>query len=288
MSLNSPWKYPFDGFTYFFTHPSLWKRIIFGLFILICLSLTIIILFFVYLYPLQVNYLSLSIVRWLSILLSLLLTLFEFGFVLLIISCLFLTFRLKTLYEIVWKEEFGENYSSIDLSLIHSFYSIFIFRSFLFILTFPLNLIPILGTILFLYINSYYYSWSLHYPYFHSIGLTFQQGRHFVQTNEKSYRQFGFVALILELIPLINILSPITNLIGSILWIIQMEKCSTNSPRSYLISATPSLIEQGNQQYYGTTPINDEKSLCPPPPSYNDSIENNQQIYPSAPQQDEK
>lgn len=175
-SFDSTWKYPFDGLIYFLTRPFLWKRILFSLILLVCLSLIVFVLCFVYLYPLQVDYLSLSIVRWTSILLSVILTLFEFSFVVLIFSCLFLTFRLKSLYEIVWKEEFGENYSSIDISLIRSFYSILIFRCFLFLLTFPLNLIPIIGTFLFLYINSYYYSWSLHYPYFHSIGLTFQQG----------------------------------------------------------------------------------------------------------------
>lgn len=265
MSTRPPWKYPFDGLVYLLTTPSLWKPIFCGVLLVLCLSLFIFIALFVWIFPLQTDVFHHSMAEWLSILLSLILTLFEFSLVVLIVSCLFLTFRLKKIYRLIWTREFGAETPPIRISAVHSFFCLILFRVFLFLLTFPLNLIPVLGTLLFLYLNGFYYAWSLHYPYFHSIGLSFQQGssllvsldrpvcfsstgKDYVERNEVSYRQFGTMSVLLEMIPIVNLISPISNLIGSVLWAVEIERSgpSSSHPRSYLLAPNPSLIEQGN------------------------------------------
>ena len=81
------------------------------------------------------------------------------------------------------------------------------------------------------------------------------------------------------MIPFLNLISPVTNVIGSALWACDIERFKEpqSHPRSYLLSPSPALIEQG-QSDYGTT--KNEKEIMGPP-DYQDVVQNN--IYPSAP-----
>ncbi|CAF3304882.1 unnamed protein product, partial [Rotaria sp. Silwood2] len=111
------------------------------------------------------------------------------------------------------------------------------------------------------------------------IGLTFAQGKHYAEENCSDYRQFGIVAVLFEMIPFINLITPITNVIGSALWACDIERFKEplRHPRSYLLSPSPALIEQ-EQTDYGRTEYEKDKIS---PPNYQDTIHNN--IYPSAP-----
>lgn len=81
------------------------------------------------------------------------------------------------------------------------------------------------------------------------------------------------------MIPFINLITPITNVIGSALWACDIERFKEplSHPRSYLLAPTPSLIEQG-QSDYGTNK-NEKEQIQPP--SYQHVMENN--LYPTAP-----
>ena len=103
------------------------------------------------------------------------------------------------------------------------------------------------------------------------------------------------MSVLLEMIPIVNLISPVTNLIGSVLWAVDIEKSAPSSshPRSYLLAPNASLVEQGNQQHYGSTPapVFAEKAFAaaaPPPPDYDQVVRDNGQLYPSAPPIDEK
>ena len=183
MSLRPSYVYPFNGIIYLLTHPSMWKPILFGILLMIIFSLFTSIAFFVWIFPLQSLFLSSWVIHWLSWVISFLLTLFEIGIVILLFSCLYLSYYMGKIYTAVWNEETitmehnrSEQRNSLRISPTRSFLFLLLFRVFLFILTAPLNLIPILGTMIYIYINGYYYAWSLHYPYFDAIGLSFQQG----------------------------------------------------------------------------------------------------------------
>ncbi len=113
-----------------------------------------------------------------------------------------------------------------------------------------------------------------------NFSLQKKTGKHFVEENRSDYIQFGVVGVLFEMIPFLNLLTPITNVIGSALWACDIERYKEplTHPRSYLLSPSPALIEQG-QADYGST--KHEKEAIPPPPSYEDVVETN--LYPSAP-----
>ncbi|UJR27067.1 hypothetical protein I4U23_008369 [Adineta vaga] len=115
--------------------------------------------------------------------------------------------------------------STATYTCIELFFLILVlFHVALLVITSPLNLIPILGTILYIYIHEYYYARSLHCRYFHSLGLTFLQERHFVEENRNYYTQFGIVGILFEILPFLNLITPITNIIGSVLWACDIER----------------------------------------------------------------
>ncbi|CAF4219381.1 unnamed protein product [Rotaria sp. Silwood2] len=287
MALRPSYTYPFHGIFYLIRHPSLWRHIFCGLIIMIIVSIISSILLFVFAFPGQAHGLSSYMSRWISWMLSFFLTLIEIAVSVLVFSSLFLAYYMDIIFDAVWRQETmginqiqRERLSAKTYSCIKSFLILIIVRVILVVITSPLNLIPIIGTILYIYINGYYYAWSLHCRYFDLLGLTFSQGKHFVEENRSDYTNFGIVGVLLEMIPLINLVTPVTNVIGSSLWACDIERFKEplRHPRNYLLSPSSALIEQG-QTNYGMT--NTEKEQIPPPPTYQDVVESN--IYPSAP-----
>jgi hypothetical protein len=184
MALRSPSTYPVRGIFYLISHPRLWNKIACGLFIMILASIILSVLLFVFAFPGQAHALSQymsSVIAWI---ISFFLTLYEIAIAVLICSSLFLSFYMEVIFDAVWRQEtMGVNpgqtqrTASTTYSCIKSFVILIIFRVTLLIVTSPLNLIPVLGTILYIYVNGYYYAWSLHCRYFDLLGLTFLQGK---------------------------------------------------------------------------------------------------------------
>lgn len=183
MSLRPSQTYPIRGIFYLISHPTLWGQLFCGLIIMILVSIICSVLLFVFAFPSQSYSLSEYMPEWIGWIISFFLTLFEIATSILVLSSLFLAYYMDVIFDAVWRQEvMGINpeqcqrSSSTTYSCIKSFFILIIFRVFLLIITSPLNLIPILGTILYIYINGYYYAWSLHCRYFDLIGLTFSQG----------------------------------------------------------------------------------------------------------------
>ena len=304
--------YPLRGMFYLLSHPSLCRRLACGLFAMVLFSIVASILLFIFAFPWQAEALSGYTSVWLAWLISLLLTVLEIGTSVLIFSSVFLAQYMSQIFDAVCREEtmlFNREETPTPLAMryscLKSLVILLIFRVFLLVVTSPLNLLPLLGTLLYIYVNAFYYAWSLHCRYFDLLGLTFAQGlvvfsrrtrntclvvgRHFAEANRSAYTQFGLVAVLLELIPLVNIVSPMSNVIGSALWACDIERYSEgmSHPRRYLICPSASLIEQGQQRHehteYGTTAMTskEEKELVPPPPNYEDVVPHS--VYPSAP-----
>jgi len=291
MVLRSAHQYPIRGICYLIRHPALWRHIVCGLLIMILVSIIASVLLFVFAFPAQAYGLSPYMANWIAWIISFFITLIEIATTVLVFSSLFLAYYMDIIFDAVWRQETmgidrveRQTISSRTYSCIKSFLTLIIFRVILLLITSPLNLIPILGTILYIYVNGYYYAWSLHCRYFDLIGLTFSQGKHYVEENRSDYTQFGVVGLFLEMVPFLNLITPITNVIGSALWACDIERFKEplGHPRSYLISPSPALIEQG-QADYGSTK-NEKEPI--PPPAYQDIMENN--LYPSAPPLNEK
>jgi uncharacterized protein involved in cysteine biosynthesis len=286
MVLRSPQTYPVRGIFYLIRHPALWSQIVCGLLITILLSIIASVLLFVFAFPSQAYALSEHMAHWIAWIISFFLTLIEIGTSVLVLSSLFLAYYMDVIFDAVWRQEtMGINQgrtqrtASTTYSCIKSFFILIIFRVILLIVTSPLNLIPILGTILYIYVNGYYYAWSLHCRYFDLLGLTFSQGKHFVEENRSDYTKFGIVGVLFEMIPFLNLVTPVTNVIGSALWACDIERFKEplSHPRSYLLAPSPALIEQGQADYGATK--NEKEPM--PPPAYQDVMESN--LYPSAP-----
>ncbi|KAI8640554.1 hypothetical protein BD408DRAFT_476632 [Parasitella parasitica] len=88
------------------------------------------------------------------------------------------------------------------------------------ILTAPLQLVPVLGTVLACYISGWPTAWSqrLHYD-IELRGFKVSESYHRARDHKWDYASFGSVAFGLELIPLFNIVFLWTNIVGASLWI---------------------------------------------------------------------
>ncbi|KAJ3033221.1 hypothetical protein HDV00_006575 [Rhizophlyctis rosea] len=93
-----------------------------------------------------------------------------------------------------------------------------------YLITLPLNFIPVVGNIVFLVINGSKSATGLHARYFQLKGFTLEEAKRFVDDRRGAYTGFGVTSLALTLIPVINILFVISNTISAALWAVDLEK----------------------------------------------------------------
>ncbi|MCJ1399284.1 hypothetical protein MMC11_002486 [Xylographa trunciseda] len=109
-------------------------------------------------------------------------------------------------------------------------YSPFSFRQITeFVCFIPLNLIPVVGTPVFLILTGYRAGPLQHWRYFKLLGLTKTVRRATIETRQLSYTWFGTIALLLQLVPILSMLFLLTTAAGSALWVVQLEKIRTES-----------------------------------------------------------
>lgn len=84
----------------------------------------------------------------------------------------------------------------------------------------PLNVVPLLGTCAYLFVNGLVYSWELSERYLVHRGL--KEAREqwdFVSNNMNTFGSFGASCLLLEtLLPMISPIVTVTNTVGAALW----------------------------------------------------------------------
>ncbi|KAF9351283.1 hypothetical protein BGX26_010673 [Mortierella sp. AD094] len=88
------------------------------------------------------------------------------------------------------------------------------------ILTLPLNLIPVLGQILYATINGWILTFGIRFHYDSEIrNISVAQSRREAWKRKKDYAGFGSIAVALEMIPFANLLFMWTNIVGCALWV---------------------------------------------------------------------
>ncbi|KAI0629389.1 hypothetical protein C8Q77DRAFT_1161552 [Trametes polyzona] len=92
-----------------------------------------------------------------------------------------------------------------------------------YVLTLPLNLIPAVGTVLFLLYNGYNGGPGWHSRYFQLKGFSKGQRGSFVENRRAEYTAFGMATLLFNFIPLVGLLFSFTNTVGAALWAAQLE-----------------------------------------------------------------
>ena len=103
-------------------------------------------------------------------------------------------------------------------------YSPFSFRQIIeFIVFLPFNLIPIVGTPVFLLLTGHRAGPLYHWRYFKLLGLDKKEKAAVIRKRQLSYTWFGTVALILQLVPGFSMLFLLTTAAGSALWVVKLQ-----------------------------------------------------------------
>ena len=92
-----------------------------------------------------------------------------------------------------------------------------------YLLTLPLNFIPVVGTAFFLGYNGYKSGPSYHARYFQLKGMSSEQREKHIEARKGAYTGFGIVAVLLEMVPVAGVLFAFSNVCGAALWAADME-----------------------------------------------------------------
>ena len=95
-----------------------------------------------------------------------------------------------------------------------------------FILFLPFNLIPFVGTPVFLLLTGYRAGPLHHWRYYKLLGLDKKERKAVIRKRQLRYTWFGTVALLLQLVPGFSMLFLLTTAAGSALWVVKLEACA--------------------------------------------------------------
>jgi len=93
----------------------------------------------------------------------------------------------------------------------------------------PLNFIPVVGTVVFLILNARNIGPSQHARYFQLKGFSDTERHDFVRRNRGGYVGFGLACVLLNLLPVVNIVFAFTNTVGAALWAVKLENQETDA-----------------------------------------------------------
>ncbi|KAG1725710.1 uncharacterized protein EDB91DRAFT_1167635 [Suillus paluster] len=88
----------------------------------------------------------------------------------------------------------------------------------------PLSLYPFVGTFIAAAFKGVSTAQDLHKPYFAAKKMTHHQEAVFIEERKWDYRMFGFVAALLEGLPIIGLVFTVSNRIGAAMWAHDLEK----------------------------------------------------------------
>ncbi|KAL0261883.1 hypothetical protein SLS55_003316 [Diplodia seriata] len=99
-----------------------------------------------------------------------------------------------------------------------------------YIIYLPLNLIPVVGTVMFIILRGRKAGPAAHARYFQLKGMKSHQKEDFIEQRKAAYTSFGVPAVLLELIPVVGLFFSFTNTVGAALWAADMEQNNTTAP----------------------------------------------------------
>ena len=108
------------------------------------------------------------------------------------------------------------------MSAVYSPFSLRQILEFIFLL--PLNFIPIAGIPLFLILTGYRAGPFHHWRYFKLLGFSKKERKAFVKARQGRYTGFGTIALMLQLVPVLQMFFLLTTAAGSALWVVELEQ----------------------------------------------------------------
>lgn len=235
--------YPFKGIYYFLSHRSLWKPLLSKLTPTMTLSVGVVSFMFVFAYLPQAAVLAL-VNGPLAAITTILLTLSESSTIITLLSRNFLiqdalvdTFdgvmvaRNQTEILAEGRQLKSGNFNDPIAKLgkmIKSPFEKFTPKALIrYVMYLPLNLIPVVGTVVFVLLQGKSRGNVVHTRYFQLKKWSNSQRNEWLQENTAPYTAFGTVATLLELIPFASILFSFTNTVGAALWAADIESNNT-------------------------------------------------------------
>lgn len=235
--------YPIKGIYYFLSHRSLWKPLLSKLTPTMTLSVGVVSFMFVFAYLPQAAVLAL-VNGPLAAITTILLTLSESSTIITLLSRNFLiqdalvdTFdgvmvaRNQTEILAEGRQLKSGNFNDPIAKLgkmIKSPFEKFTPKALIrYVMYLPLNLIPVVGTVVFVLLQGKSRGNVVHTRYFQLKKWSNSQRNEWLQENTAPYTAFGTVATLLELIPFASILFSFTNTVGAALWAADIESNNT-------------------------------------------------------------
>jgi len=99
----------------------------------------------------------------------------------------------------------------------------------MYLISLPLNLIPVVGTAVFILLQGRLAGPRFHGRFFQLRGLSDDSRDKFVQTHRGAYTGFGTAATVLNLIPFVAIPLAFSHCVGAALWAAELEKHDTSA-----------------------------------------------------------
>ena len=93
----------------------------------------------------------------------------------------------------------------------------------LLVATLPLNVLPIVGSVIYAWKNGTILAWEYHLLYFEFKHLSYEEQRAFIEKHKIQYSSFGMQALLLEMMPVIGSVFVFTNAVGAALFAAHLE-----------------------------------------------------------------
>eukprot|EP01102_Stenamoeba_stenopodia_P012318 TRINITY_DN386_c0_g3_i1.p1 TRINITY_DN386_c0_g3~~TRINITY_DN386_c0_g3_i1.p1 ORF type:complete len:587 (-),score=146.78 TRINITY_DN386_c0_g3_i1:157-1917(-) len=228
--------YAFKGIWFFVFNPSLWFVVVCPLACASFFSVLSVVLLLVFALPAQAHGLYNAIETawfpmWLSWLIAVALTLLESAIVVMLLTQLLFNCYKGMLEERVFRlRGISADSDSTVAVACANVVSQALFAWLVMLVTIPLNLVPIIGNIVFFFLSGTVFAWNLHAGYFGSRDLAFGQQLRFVASHWFDYLSFGFVCLALDMVPIVNFVFIFTNMVGAALWAADLEKSNALEP----------------------------------------------------------
>ncbi|KAL3657550.1 hypothetical protein V7S43_017517 [Phytophthora oleae] len=224
--------YALKGVTYFIGHPHLWKQAAFPLLLTLAFSILSVFLLFAWTLRPQENWMAEkglpSVLSWIF---AVIFVIVEIFLVTLLYAFLVLEYFKDKIFAYVLRDKGytalvdRDTQESAVVRVCTSFFRLdAIFHVILLIISLPLHLIPVIGSIVYAWLHSTFMAWESHLYYFDLKGLGFKQQQHWISQRKFQYSSFGFQMLLLQMIPLVGPLFIFSNTCGAALLAIKMER----------------------------------------------------------------
>ncbi|KAJ3050105.1 hypothetical protein HK097_008910 [Rhizophlyctis rosea] len=272
-----PSSYPPRGILYFLIRPSLWGRVICPFILTLLLGLIILILSMVYLLPLQARaVIAAGCPPWAAWLTMVIITILESAIITLLMFALIIPIYQDSLFDAVLRSRglgylvdrkrslsqhglviWGGAAAGVVWAVVYVFFQILVL-----LITLPLHAIPILGTMLYCFINGWVLCWGLllHWD-IEFLDLSISESRRRAKSRKTEYFQFGVVATALEIIPLANLLFTWTNVVAAALWVADEVEYDEKQARKAVEEGRPNPPPRLQPHHSAGTLINDGDNL---------------------------